>query len=67
MRENWRNIEWSRGKSVIIIQKTLAKSGKMPFPGVSKKATLEHKNYTIIYEKFEERVKVKTTKILKKL
>lgn len=45
----------------------LVKSGKMLFPGVSEKATLQHKNYTAVYEKFEGRVNVKTTKINKKL
>lgn len=33
------------------------------FPGVSEKATLQHKNYAAIYGKLEVRVHVKTTKI----
>lgn len=45
----------------------LVKSGKMLFPGVSEKATLQHKNYTAVYEKFEGRVNVTTTKRNKKL
>lgn len=42
-------------------------SGKMLFPVVSEKATLQYNNYAAIYEKFERRINVKTTKINKKL
>lgn len=54
MRENCKNVcskEGSRTSTVLV------RSGKMRFPGVSEKATLQHKNYAAIYGMFEGRVK----------
>lgn len=54
MRENYKNVCSKEGSRTSIV---LVRSGKMRFPGVSEKATLQHKNYAAIYGMFEGRVK----------